>query len=62
MKNLPHRWMTMVKKNTSTLHRWQRVDEQPDRRHVPPGRAEDGQDDPGEDHHDSAAMVRTPKT
>src|SRR5215475_5002760 len=22
MKNLPHRWITMVAKNSSTLHRW----------------------------------------
>ena len=22
MKNLPHKWMTMKKKKSSTLHRW----------------------------------------
>ena len=29
MKNLPHRWTTMVKKKTSTLHRWRELTNRP---------------------------------
>jgi hypothetical protein len=29
MKNLPHRWMTMAKKNTSTAHRWSELTKSP---------------------------------
>jgi hypothetical protein len=29
MKNLPHRWTIMVKKKTSTLHRWSELTKRP---------------------------------
>ncbi len=29
MKNLPHKWTTMAKKNTSTLHRWSELTKRP---------------------------------
>src|SRR5665213_140057 len=29
MKNFPHRWTTMAKKNTSTLHRWSELTNSP---------------------------------
>ena len=52
MKNLPHRWTTMAKKKTSTLHRCSELTNSPTVDTCHQVGPEDGQHHAGEDHHD----------
>ena len=50
MKNFPHRWTTIAKKNSSTRPQVARVHEAADRRDVPPLRTLDREEAAGRDH------------